>query len=422
MENKVEFKLKFLLNSLTLRVLHVENVSDPKKVVAFNNRFCDHKKTQAFCTEIANSTVFPMFGVPLTPNSKIHKATFCEIAIGKSLFVSKEYANSLDVPNDYDSFIISQNDINGFLVDSEIDVSNFSYMIKDASRILPLYEVTFEYDEEFERLSRNSFICHRCKKAQSVMFCPSERASFCMKCDSEIHNDDFLKRHRRLYFADVGQKKFICCMNHPSRVVEYFCETCMEPLCTDCKITGDHSGADKYAHPIISFLDACQMLKSKVLECTNPVNGLLETCDKEICRFKDKVCAFRNNIGNIRKQVEKEYKSIMLQIDNIESLQRQIINAKYAERVTKNELLKRVEFYPSELDPADLLSEFKAIRELINNESTIVFDKYEPEKVEVNGKMTLHIPKEQVSPKLPVSDSKEKSIRWRIETMHMTKE
>lgn len=421
MDNKVEFKLKFLLNSLTLKVLEVKDVSDPKKVLSFNNRFCDSRKVQAFCSEVSNVSTFPLLGVPLSQNSKIHKVYFCEISIGKSLFVSNEYAQALDIPKDYDSFIVAQNDAKGFLTDTNIDISTFSYVIKDVSRILPLYEVIFEYDEELERLSRKSFVCHRCKKSQSIMFCPSERASFCKDCDMQVHSDEFLKRHTRIYFSDVGQKKFICCLYHPTKVVEYFCETCMEPICADCKITGNHSRRDKCDHLIISFLEACQMLKSKILDWTRPVAEHVENCNKEVCRFKDKVGSFKDNIAAVRKHIEKEFKSLLLQLEGIENTQRQIINAKYAERIATEEFMMRTESYPHELDPADLLSEFSFIQELTKSESMPVFDKYEPERIEIHGKMSLSTQKDTPLKSL-TSDSKDKSVRWRIETMHMTKE
>lgn len=421
MNNKVEFKLRFLLDSFTLKVLDIEETTDAKKVLLFNNRFCETTKIYAFCSHITDTTFFPLLGVPLTKNSKIHKVYFCEISVGKALFVSKEYATTLNVPKDYDSFIVSSDDSKGFLTENSLDISKFSYVIKDTSRVLPLYQVTFEYDEEFERLSRNSFICHKCKKEQSVVFCPSERASFCKECDLHVHHDEFLKRHKRIYFSEVGQKKFICCADHPTNVVEYFCETCMEPLCAVCKITGTHSGKEKYDHPIVPFLDACQLLKSRILDCIKPVENLGEFCDKEISRFKEKVNTFRNNVSDVRIQLEKEFKSLMLQLDSIEDTQRQIINARYAERVAKLELFKKMGSYPQSLDPADLLSDFKNIQELTDAESTADFEKYEHGKIELQGKISLAIPKGS-TPNLSMSDTKEKAIRWRIETMHMTKE
>lgn len=419
--NEVEFKLKFLLNSLTLKVHEITDISDPKRVVEFNSHNCDSRKTQAFCSEMSEATKFPMLGVPLTPKSKLHKAYFCEISVGDSLFVSQEYANTLDIPKEFGSFIVEDNDTLGFLTDQNIDISKFNYVLKDQRRILPLYEVVFEYDEELERISRGSSICHKCKKSQAIMFCPSERANFCKECDAQIHYDDFLKRHSRIYFSDVKQKKFICCSHHPSKVIEHFCQTCMEPICTECKITGKHSSKEYADHSITSFIDACQMLKSRMYDSQQSLVGLLETCDKEIDRFKDKVGSFRNNVLSVKKQVEREFKNLMLQLDSIENSQRQAINAKYLDRICKSETIKRMESYPKELDPADLLSEFKSISEQRIKESHIVFDKLEIDKIEVQGKLSLKAPKE-VGLRTPRSETKDKSVKWRIETLHITKE
>lgn len=421
MNNRVEFKLKFLLNSLTLKVLDVRDLSDPKKVLSFNNRFCDSRKIQGFTAEIADVSKFPMFSVPLAPNSKVHRVYFCEVAVGRSLFVSNEYAQTLDVPADHDSFIVSEHDTKGFLVDHEVDVSALSHVIKDLSRILPLYEIVFEYDEELERLSRKSFICHKCKRQQAVMFCPSERASFCKECDEQIHCDEFLRRHGRIYFADVGQKKFICCAQHPTKVVEYFCETCMDPICTDCKIRGSHADREKFDHHIIPFLEACQLLRARIFEHTQPVESLIEGCGREIGRFKEKVRGLKDNIASVRRQIELEFRDLMLELDGIENSQRQIANAKYVEKLVDEASLRRTESYPNELDPADLLSEFKGISELATSGSQIVFEKFEPEKIELHGKISLSVPRDG-SPKAGLGDSRDKAIRWRIETMHMTKE
>jgi len=416
---EIEFKLRFLLNSITLKALEIKDISDSKRVLEFNAVNCDSRKLQAFCAGIGETTFFPMFGVPLTPHSKIHTVIFCEIAVGNSLFVSKEYSKTLDPPKGFDSFIVEENDTLGFLSDKDISISKFSYAIKDQKKIIPLFEVVFEYDAEFEAISRNSDVCHKCKKNPSFMFCPSERANFCKQCDMQVHCDDFLKRHRRIYFSDVGQKKFICCSYHSGRVIEYFCETCMEPICTECKMTGKHSAREFFDHSIISFLDACQLFKGKITSEHKSFTAARGVCNKELDRFKDKIAAFKENIGSTRKEIEREFKNLMLQLDNIENGQRQIINAKYLDRVCKCERLERIEAFSADLDPADLLTQYKNISDTQKTESAVVFDKIEFDKVEVQGKMAIKTPK-NTNLRIPSSDSKDKAIKWRIETLHIS--
>lgn len=421
MNSKVEFKLKLLLNSHTLRVISVESLSDSKKVLSFNTKYCDTRKVQAFCSNISNATKLPLLGVPLTKDSKIHKVYFCEVAIGDQLFVSNEYAESLDVPNNYGCFIVSDDNTKEFLTDCKPEISKLSYLVKDEGRILPLYEVVFEYDEKFENISRNSFICHKCMVKDAVMFCPSERASFCETCDEEVHRDEFLRRHERLYFSQVGQKKFICCSKHNTKIVQYFCMNCIEPLCAECKITGDHSSSATSDHKIVSFLDACQTFKTKLCDCTAPVNKMVEVCETEISRFQDKVGCFKENIFSVRAHLEKEFKTLMNHLDSIESQQKQVINAKFSDRLSKSENLKRLEEFANSLDPADLLSNYKSLVDVSKFESNIVFDKYMPEKVQCHGSIALKVPKE-MDLSIPSTDSKDKSVRWRIETLHMARD
>jgi hypothetical protein len=195
----------------------------------------------------------------------------------------------------------------------------------------------------------------------------------------------------------------------------------MEPICTECKITGRHSTKKFYDHSIIPFLDACQMLKEKIIEGSKTLTSTRDCCIKELDRFKDKVNCFKDNILGTRKQIEREFKNLMLQLDNIEDSQRQVINAKYLYRLCKFESLDRLDSYPKELDPADLLTEYKNISDQRRNESLVVFDKLEMEKFEIQGKISLKNPKDN-DLRVPNSDSKDKSIKWRIETLDKSKD
>ena len=422
MNSQVEFRLKVLLNSHTLRVVSIESLSNSKSVLSFNSQFCDTKKAQLFCSNILQVTKFPLLNVPLSKDSKIHKVCFCEVAIGDSLYVSDEYAQGLDVPKNYSSFLVSDGpEITEFYNFSNTDISSLMYVIKDQKKILPLYEIVFEYDEELERLSRDSFVCHKCKNNESIMFCPSERASFCSSCDEDIHRDEFLRRHERLYFSKVGQKKFICCSKHNTKVVQYFCTQCIEPLCTECKMAGSHSTVDTSDHKIIPFLDACQSFKVKLSECTMPFHRMIGTYETEISQFNSNVNTFKDNISSVRAHIEREFKALTLQLNSIENQQKQILNAKFADRLVKIENLKKVDEFSKSLDPADLLSNFKSIRDISQNDTDFVFDRFVPIKVQCQGSITLKLPKEMDSA-VSFADTSDKSVRWRIETMHMAKD
>jgi len=415
--HKIEQRIKMLLNSHTMRVNSIKDVSNPKQILEFNNRFASAKKSYLFCSEIGSITKFPLATVPLNRDSTTHQVYFCEVAIENPLFVNKEYADSENIPASTSTFITDGSSTAGYFSDQNVGIENCVYVIKDRERILPLYFVTFEYNEEFELKSRGRYICHRCMDKEAVMFCPSERANFCAECDEIVHHDSFLRRHDRKYFSEVGQKKFICCSNHPTRIVEYFCTECFEPLCSECKITGNHSTGESTSHPIKNFLEACKFASENIDNDIEAIVEDAETVKDELVKYRELMGIVKSNFSEVRKQLEQEFKTLDLKLRNMESLQRQKMNAEYIEKVGKQQILTQLIEYPGMLDPADLLSEYKSIQNQRQSEERAVFGVPAVSKVEVNGSITFQTPKMSAL-RDHSSNTENKTVGWRIETMN----
>lgn len=416
--HSMEYKLRFLLNSVTMKICDIVDCSDPKKLVEHNTLFCNDKRIQGFCTGVSDVTKIPLFGVPLNTKSNIHVVYFCEVAVGDSLFVSSSCANDLPIPSGFGSFITDEDNTNGYLMEHKINLKKYFYVIKDQLRINPIYKITFEYDEETEKRLRGKNICHRCQKENAVVFCPSERADFCKSCDETVHNDNFLKRHERKYFSEVGQRRFICCSQHPTKVVEYYCEGCLEPLCTECKITGSHSSKDKIDHRILPFINACDKLKENVSDGAENLRLSEEKVDVFLDSLKDKVGSFQKNITSVKKQLEKDFKNMMLQLENIESNQRSMLNAFYLDKLVKKAHLNQMVIYPEELDSADLMYNYCNIIEQRKSEKTPSFSHPDIQKIEIQGKTMISAIKNEEQ-KTGFAPGIDKSVCWRIETMNI---
>lgn len=415
----VEHRLRFLLESTTLRVLKIEEKVDSSAIVDFNTKFCDCKRASGFCSEISDTTQVMIFGVPLSPDSTTHKVIFCELAVGNSIFVSDTYVKDLDVPSCADSLITVQGaKVSGYLSDSPYDVDKFSYVVKDRSKVLPLYEVTFEYDAKFEKKSRDRVTCNKCTVQDAVMFCPSERASFCASCDETVHADPFLQRHERKYFADIGQKKFFCCSSHPEKTVEYFCGECRETLCTECKITGSHSTGDKSKHVITPFIEACRDAVQYVTEGRGRIDETLKKTVAEHACYVNELVSFKSGVVTVRRQLEKEFNMLMQQLDMIENRQRQAINAQLVEWMYHTEELKRMMKYPEMLDPADLLVSLKNIDEQGDKIKVPEVGKFGFQKPEIHGRITLKVPKGDRTDDICMQNLQ--AIDLRIKTMNIS--
>lgn len=413
----IEYLLRYLLDSTTLRIERLEDITNAQQVAAFGRRFGDTRRIRAFCTEVGATTYFPVFSVPLSRDSITHKVKLCEVAVGESIYVSKEYVKQMNPPGHYDSFITSETGYHaGFLPESQMDIKDYWYAVKDPSRILPLFDITFEYDAELEMRSKGSFICDRCRISQSVSFCPAERASFCETCDEEVHNDHFLRRHVRYYFNEVGKKKFIYCSNHVDTMVDYFCEECFIPVCTKCKISGNHSELPNGSHNLLNYVDACDKLQELLKASELRLASEEERVGDNIAEFKKNVKAFQNNISDVRDKIESEYRNAMNELHTFEKKEFQAINTQYISYLCRLAEVKRMRGYPAGLEPSQLLRAFKNIAvqrdSLVEDGEEAVF---KPAEISLKGRLTLK-DEETYTTRKGYSPRMEKSTQLYVET------
>lgn len=412
----IEYLLKYLLDSTTLRIERLDDITNTAQVQAFSRKFGDTKRIRAFCTEIDSATYFPVFNVPLSPDSITHKVKLCEVAIGESIYVSKEYVKQMNPPGHYDSFITSDTGYQAeFLPDSHTDVRDYWYVVKDTSKILPLFDITFEYDAELEMRSKGNFICDRCKMSQSVSFCPAERASFCERCDAEVHNEQFLRRHVRYYFNEVGKKKFIYCTTHSDTMVDYFCEECLIPVCTKCKISGNHSELPNGSHHLSDYVEACDRLQGLLKEGDLHLASGERRLEEKLVEFRKNVESFQGIVSNVRNKIESEYKNAMNELHAFEKKEFQVINTQYIFYLSQLAELERMREYPAALEPSQLLRTFRNVmlqRDSLKENENMVF---KPAEISLKGHLTLK-DEEAYATRKGYSPRMERSTQLYVET------
>lgn len=416
--NTLEYKLKFMLDSMTLKLVDVKDIANKDRLYEFNDLYSNSTKLQLFCKNISTQTMFPVMGVPLATDDTIHTVTLCEVAFSQSIYVGKSFVDQgLPVPNGFDSLVTDMSENQVYLPGA--DLNKFQYVIADHTRIMPLYELTFEYDPVFEKNARNKNICHKCQKDEAIVYCPSERASFCGKCDEDVHSNSFLKRHERKYFAECGVSKFINCADHATKTVEFYCVDCGKPLCSYCKMTGEHGQIDFANHNIISFPEACNLHSKHVEETQDVMDGHIKSVAEELIKFKSNGSTSQANMSKIRSQLEREFKNLMLRLDNIESNKIQMYNANMIEMCRHEKLLNMMKIFPGELDPTDKVQYYKAIasQRQVNSYPNVAVEEFTP--VELVGKISV---KEPVNTGLRVSNSisSDKCVQMRIEAQSRT--
>lgn len=252
------------------------------------------------------------------------------------------------------------------IVDNEVDIRKFSYVIKDHDRILPLYELTFKFDINFELKSRKGNICERCERNDATMFCVAERAAFCEQCDKKIHFDSFTKRHTRHYYSNLGKKhKFFHCLEHPTIIVDYFCEDCEVPLCTECRLNGGH-----FNHKLITYFEAdksANRLKNK------DFSSFLLKNEKCIEQIRLEVSKFRKNIFEVQSDLEKQYQSIQKELDLFIKKKYQVFNARYLEFWKENRAIMFTSDFINNLDNSEIIKNYSTI---LNQQNLQIKDEF----------------------------------------------
>lgn len=483
----IDYYLKLLLNSTTLTLTQMADVRDPAATASFQKKYSNTRIVRAFIRSknlVSSSVEVPLFGVPINYDNLQHKVFYCEVAVGKSLYVSKEYAMMCQPPSDYDSFIVkmesngegeqpagkdthmgkdtylednykreeesigqtykgefqkkdeslrkSRNESKDYvkyvepsyssrldkqtgklsinedsrpnsgsrqsigsphqkpvedLTQTQIQLNTLYYIIKDPSKINILYEVSFNYDKMLEQKKKGQ--CEMCQQNPSVMFCLAERASFCKFCDAGIHDNTFTQRHQRYYYDAKDKKKFISCSYHYDSIVDFYCETCMIPVCTFCKIHGNHSTPPHSTHRLIKFLDACDLIKEKMQEEDEDMRIREERITENITIFKTDLEEFNKMVAATRAKIENEYRTATNELNSITRKKYQVYNAMYIEKFVVKEKIEKVRIYIKDSEGGQNVKDYRAIIDT-KEEMVVCEDRIKRERIVMKGGLSLY--------------------------------
>ena len=208
--------------------------------------------------------------------------------------------------------------------------------------------------------------CDGCFENDALVFCEDCEKNYCQKCDEQLHIvpsyrnharkqlipdnifDDNMSNNNNILFSPTSKTCFL----HINESIQYFCESCEEPICQKCQMIGPHNNK---LHKIVSISDS----------------------------FKTKFM-YINKIAN--KRLVEKYKSMLKQIKYLENLENEIKNNKNViEREIRTEYSKHFENLNSVCGKKFAVINFESnnlqkdlnnitelvnyINELINNES-----------------------------------------------------
>ncbi|KAJ3327303.1 hypothetical protein HDU76_012036 [Blyttiomyces sp. JEL0837] len=239
------------------------------------------------------------------------KILLCKVGIGRARVADEITAERETIPEQYDSFYVKQSNE----VKSEDDYHH-EYIIKNSAQILPLYLVHFEFDPKKEKASREKAKCDNCETEVATIYCSSDSANLCNKCDSQLHTSKLSLRHIRSPIGK-GSDVFGHCRHHQDKLIEFYCAQCHIPVCVFCKMVGNHANGEASKHQLVSVSEAYQT----VLQEAGSFDPVLQSRRTEIV---NQIAAVNHRAKAVEKmglliegQIEDMYKRAMSELHMI---------------------------------------------------------------------------------------------------------
>jgi len=196
---------------------------------------------------------------------RVYEFLLCKVCVGKSHLVEDpEKTEEIYLPPEYDTLYIYRK--NASALESSFtdtkergvlpqNVFHHEYIVRESSLVLPSFLVHFEFDaDELETLALD--VCESCMEEAATIWCPADEASFCEKCDAELHSVNMLsKRHIRVPVNEKDTRSSLCKL-HKTNVLDSYCMPCRMCLCMICRTKGHHSTGDAANHHVVPLREA----------------------------------------------------------------------------------------------------------------------------------------------------------------------
>ena len=241
---------------------------------------------------------------------------------------SKKAKNSKNPENKNEIENLQINDTSSIELNNLINPQSPNY--NNIQNVNPQNNDPFNYYErinpkKIEQNEQQPYIkCDGCFENDAIVFCDDCDKNYCQKCDEQLHIvpsyrnhvrkqlipdnllDENMSNNNNILFSPTSKTCFL----HNNESIQYFCESCEEPICQKCQMIGPHNNK---LHKIVSISDS----------------------------FKTKFM-YINKIAN--KQLVDKYKAMLKQIKYLEGLENEIKNNKNViEREIRTEYSKHFE-------------------------------------------------------------------------------
>ncbi|EAN31624.2 B-box zinc finger family protein [Theileria parva strain Muguga] len=309
----------------------------------------------------------------------------CDVGVGKSLEVPdvvEAQRSRVSMPVEYDSYFLTNSEnlrldsLTVFAGSNEtengsVELSSeaqskgvlpqntfkHNYIIYDSSQILPRYLIQFEFDPSADE----SFalpLCDNCQSDVSTIYCPSDSARICSKCDVRLHsNNKVVSRHIRVPLSEMP-RPYSKCRIHQTKSYHLYCTVCETPICQLCTVNHIHEleGSTSFIPISTAYEAVVQNLTSTTdFSLRERKNQLLDIL-KKVDEVKTQVST---NCQNVEAQCYEKLESALSDLNRMVEYSLEVVSTEQTENKRQlNEINWSecfVDYMRSTLLPADYL-------------------------------------------------------------------
>ena len=221
--------------------------------------------------------------------------------------------------------------------------------------------------------------CDGCFKNSAGVFCKDCEKCLCISCDNQLHNIPAFKIHKKIPLENLNHLKKNC--YHHNLPLKYFCESCVEPVCEECKNNGPHN----------TRLHLTKNLIECYKEKYNKLNEIIKTDFKKkyeqltynLNLIDKKTNDIEINSYEIEKNIYNLYNNVLEQLKNEKGKKLAILNYESAniqkDLVKYDDLINFVKEMKLSEDCLEFLLKYKTLNEelenLISKPTKLNFDK-----------------------------------------------
>ena len=221
--------------------------------------------------------------------------------------------------------------------------------------------------------------CDGCFINPVNIYCKDCEKCLCNSCDNQLHIIPAFKNHEKIPYENLTHLNKFC--YHHNFPLKFFCESCVEPVCEECKINGPHNTR---LHLTKNLIECYKEKYAKLNEIIkNDFKKKYELLTKNLNLIEIKTNQIEKNSFDIEKNINNLYNNVLEMLKNEKGKKMAILNFESAniqkDLVKYDDLINFVKEIKLNEDHLDFLLRYKNLNEelenLISKPTKLNFDK-----------------------------------------------